>query len=44
MGFQEMMTNANTFTDIVITQEPPSLLASWSNSVAQTWLIPPFGQ
>ena len=33
--------------DIVLTQEPdndPSPLASWSNSVAQTWLIPPFGQ
>ena len=47
LGFQEIMTNAKTYTDIVITQEPandPSLLASWSNSVAQTWLIPPFGQ
>jgi hypothetical protein len=47
MEFQEIMTNAKTYTDIVITQEPvndPSPLASWSNSVAQTWLIPPFGQ
>ena len=41
------MTNAKTYTDIVITQEPandPSPLASWANSVAQTWLILPFGQ
>src|SRR5512145_3155862 len=47
LGFQEIMTNAKTYTDIVITQEPAndlSPLASWSNSVAQTWLIPPFGQ
>ena len=47
LGFQKIMTNAKTYTDIVITQEPandPSLVASWSNSVAQTWLIPPFGQ
>lgn len=47
LGFQEVMTNAKTYTDIVITQEPAndlSPLASWSNSVAQTWLIPPFGQ
>ena len=37
----------STMADIVITQEPdndPSPLASWSNSVAETWLIPPFGQ
>lgn len=36
-----------TYTDIIITQEPAndlSPLASWSNSVAQTWLLPPFGQ
>jgi hypothetical protein len=47
LGFQEIMTNAKTNTDIVITQEPAndlSPLASWSNSVAQTWLLPPFGQ
>jgi hypothetical protein len=47
LGFQEIMTNAKTYTDIVITQEPAndlSPLASWSNSVAQTWLLPPFGQ
>jgi hypothetical protein len=47
LGFQEIMTNAKTYTDIVITQEPAddlSPLASWSNSVAQTWLTPPFGQ
>ncbi|MGH9976675.1 MAG: hypothetical protein ACRD8Z_12705 [Nitrososphaeraceae archaeon] len=47
LGFHETMTNAKTYTDIVITQEPAndlSPLASWSNSVAQTWLIPPFGQ
>ena len=47
LGFQEIMTNAKTYTDIVITLEPendPSPLAAWSDSVAQTWLIPPFGQ
>lgn len=47
LSFNEIMTNAKTYTDIVITQEladDPSPLASWSNSVAQTWLIPPFGQ
>ncbi len=47
LGFHEIMTNAKTYTDIVITQEPAddlSPLASWSNSVAQTWLLPPFGQ
>jgi hypothetical protein len=47
LSFNEIMTNAKTYTDIVITQEPQddlSPLASWSNSVAQTWLIPPFGQ
>ena len=45
--FNEVMNNATTYTDIVITQEPAgdlSPLPSWSNSVAQTWLIPPFGQ
>jgi hypothetical protein len=47
LEFHETMTNAKTYTDIVITQEPVndlSPLASWSNSVAETWLIPPFGQ
>jgi hypothetical protein len=47
LSFNEIMTNAKTYTDIVITQEPQddlSPLASWSNSVAQTWLTPPFGQ
>ena len=47
LRFHETMTNAKTYTDIVITQEPANdlnLLASWSNSVAETWLIPPFGQ
>ena len=47
LGFEEIMNNAKTYTDIVITLEPdndPSPLASWSNSVAQTWLTPPFGQ
>ena len=39
------MNNATTYTDIVVTQEPvgdPSPLASWSNAVVQTWLLPPF--
>ena len=47
LGFREVMTNAKTYTDILITQEHAndlSPLASWSNSVAQTSLIPPFGQ
>jgi hypothetical protein len=47
LGFEEIMNNAKTYTDIVITLEPNndlSPLASWSNSVAQTWLLPPFGQ
>ena len=44
LGFQEIMTNAKTYTDIVITQEPANDPRPWSNSVAQTWLIPPFGQ
>ena len=46
LHFHEVMNNATTYTDIVITQEPAgdlSPLASWSNSVAQTWLLPPFG-
>jgi hypothetical protein len=46
-SFQEMMTNAKTYTDIVITEEPAndlSPLASWPNLVAQTLLMPPFGQ
>jgi hypothetical protein len=46
LHFNEVMNNATTYTDIVITQEPAgdlSPLASWSNSVAQTWLLPPFG-
>ena len=46
LGFHEIMNNATTYTDIVVTQEPAgdlSPLASWSNAVAQTWLLPPFG-
>jgi hypothetical protein len=46
LRFHENMNNARTYTDIVVTQEPASdisPLASWSNAVAQTWLIPPFG-
>lgn len=46
LRFHEIMNNAKTYTDIVITQEPASdlsPLASWSNALAQTWLIPPFG-
>ena len=46
LHFNQVMINATTYTDIVITQEPAgdlSPLASWSNSVAQTWLLPPFG-
>lgn len=45
--FRETMNNAKTYTDILITQGPAndrSPLPSWSNSVAQTWLLPPFGQ
>jgi len=45
--FDEIMTNAKTYTDIVITLEPAndlSPLAAWSDAVAQTWLLPPFGQ
>ncbi|MGN6632735.1 MAG: hypothetical protein ACTHKP_10940 [Nitrososphaeraceae archaeon] len=41
------MKNATTYTDIVVTQEPTgdlSPLPSWSNALAQTWLLPPFGQ
>jgi hypothetical protein len=40
------LSKSMCLTDIVITQEPAgdlSPLASWSNSVAQTWLLPPFG-
>jgi len=47
LRFQEVMNNATTYTDIVVTQEPVgdlSPLPSWSNAVAQTWLIPPFAQ
>ena len=47
LRFQEVMNNATTYTDIVVTQEPAgdlSPLPSWSNAVAQTWLIPPFAQ
>jgi hypothetical protein len=47
LEFQETMTNAKTYTDIVITLEPDndlSPLAAWSDAVAQTWLLPPFGQ
>lgn len=43
LGFHEIMTRAKTYTDIVIAQKPAndlSPLASWSNAVAQTWLIP----
>jgi hypothetical protein len=46
LKFHEVMNNARTYTDIVVTQEPASdlsPLASWSNAVAQTWLISPFG-
>jgi hypothetical protein len=42
LHFNQVMNNATTYTDIVITQEPAgdlSPLASWSNSVAQTWLL-----
>jgi hypothetical protein len=35
LGFHEVMTNAKTYIDIVITQEPVNPLASWSNSVAE---------
>jgi len=47
LSFDEIQTNARTWTDIVVTQQPAdslSPLPSWSNSVAQTWLVPPFGQ
>ena len=47
LQFEEVMTNARTYTDIVVTQQPAdslSPLPSWSNSVASTWLSPPFGQ
>jgi hypothetical protein len=47
LSFDEIQTNARTWTDIIVTQQPAdslSPLPSWSNSVAQTWLAPPFGQ
>ena len=47
LSFDEIQTNARTWTDIVVTQQPAdslSPLPSWSNSVAQTYLAPPFGQ
>ena len=47
LSFDEVQTNARTWTDIVVTQQPENSLSplpSWSNSVAQTWLVPPFGQ
>ena len=47
LSFDEIQTNARTWTDIVMTQQPANSLSplpSWSNSVAQTWLISPFGQ
>lgn len=47
LSFDEIQTNARTWTDIVVTQQPAdslSPLPSWSNTVAQTWLSPPFGQ
>lgn len=47
LSFDEIQTNARTWTDIIVTQQPADFLSplpSWSNSVAQTWLVPPFGQ
>lgn len=47
LSFEQIQTNARTWTDIVVTQQPAdslSPLPSWSNTVAQTWLTPPFGQ
>ncbi|MGA9318912.1 MAG: hypothetical protein WCD28_01320 [Nitrososphaeraceae archaeon] len=47
LSFNQIQTNARTWTDIVVTQQPANSLSplpSWSNSVAQTWLTPPFGQ
>jgi hypothetical protein len=47
LSFDEIQTNARTWTDIVVTQQPQNSLSplpSWSNSVAQTWLAPPFAQ
>jgi hypothetical protein len=46
LSFNQIMTNARTYTDIIVTQEPANDLSpfpSWSNAVAQTWLLPPFG-
>jgi hypothetical protein len=39
LSLHEIQTNARTWTDIVVTQQPPDSLGplpSWSNSVAQT--------
>jgi hypothetical protein len=47
LGFDEIMTNAKTYTDIAVSLEPAndlSPLISWSDSVAAYWLTPPFGQ
>ena len=47
LSFNQIQTNARTWTDIVVTQQPANSLSplpSWSNSVAQTWLVPPMGQ
>jgi hypothetical protein len=47
LSFNEIQTNARTWSDIVVTQQPAdslSPLPSWSNSAAQTWLAPPFVQ
>jgi hypothetical protein len=47
LTFDQIQTNARTWTDIVVTQQPANSLSplpSWSNSVAQTWLVPPMGQ
>jgi hypothetical protein len=47
LSFNEIMVNAKTYTDILVTAEPEddlSPLTAWSDSVASTWLAPPFGQ
>ena len=47
LQFSQIQTNARTWSDIVVTQQPAdslSPLPSWSNSVATTWLAPPFGE
>jgi hypothetical protein len=44
---EEEIIQCQNLDHIVVTQQPAnshSPLPSWSNSVAQTWLIPPFGQ